>query len=106
MDKKLRAKKFGMIFAVVMVVTGLLLMYTGNDALVLATEKKEGILTAEQIKLSFENVGGRMVKECVKEADQVKKGDVLMVLDSTDVDLSISKLEAQIAQMKAQIKSA
>ncbi|WP_027406485.1 HlyD family secretion protein [Anaerovibrio sp. RM50] len=106
MDKKLRAKKFGMIFAVVMVVAGLLLMYTGNDALVLATEKKEGILTAEQIKLSFENVGGRMVKECVKEADQVKKGDVLMVLDSTDVDLSISKLEAQIAQMKAQIKSA
>ncbi|WP_027396576.1 HlyD family secretion protein [Anaerovibrio lipolyticus] len=106
MDKKLRAKKFGMIFAVVMVVTGLLLMYTGNDALVLATEKKEGILTAEQIKLSFENVGGRMVKECVKEADQVKKGDVLMVLDSTDVDLSIAKLEAQIAQMKSQIKSA
>ncbi|WP_407398979.1 HlyD family secretion protein [Anaerovibrio sp.] len=106
MDKKLRAKKFGMIFAVVMVVTGLLLMYTGNDALVLATEKKEGILTAEQIKLSFENVGGRMVKECVKEADQVKKGDVLMVLDSTDVDLSIAKLEAQIAQMESQIKSA
>lgn len=106
MDKKLRAKKFGIIFAVVMVVTGLLLMYTGNDALVLATEKKEGILTAEQIKLSFENVGGRMVKECVKEADQVKKGDVLMVLDSTDVDLSIAKLEAQINQMKAQIKSA
>lgn len=106
MDKKLRAKKFGIIFAVVMVVTGLLLMYTGNDALVLATEKKEGILTAEQIKLSFENVGGRMVKECVKEADQVKKGDVLMVLDSTDVDLSIAKLEAQIAQMKSQIKSA
>ena len=106
MDKKLRAKKFGIIFAVVMVVTGLLLMYTGNDALVLATEKKEGILTAEQIKLSFENVGGRMVKECVKEADQVKKGDVLMVLDSTDVDLSIAKLEAQIDQMKSQIKSA
>lgn len=106
MDKKLRAKKFGMIFAVVMVVTGLLLMYTGNDALVLATEKKEGILTAEQIKLSFDNVGGRLVKECVKEADQVKKGDVLMVLDSTDVDLSIAKLEAQIAQMKSQIKSA
>lgn len=106
MDKKIRAKKFGIIFAVVIVVAGLLLMYTGNDALVLATEKKEGILTAEQIKLSFENVSGRLVKESVKEAQQVKKGDVLMVLDSTDVDLSIAKLEAQINQMKAQIKSA
>ena len=106
MDKKNRAKKFGIIFAVVIVVAGLLLMYTGNDALVLATEKKEGILTAEQIKLSFENVSGRLVKESVKEAQQVKKGDVLMVLDSTDVDLSIAKLEAQINQMKAQIKSA
>ena len=106
MDKEIRAKKFGIIFAVVIVVAGLLLMYTGNDALVLATEKKEGILTAEQIKLSFENVSGRLVKESVKEAQQVKKGDVLMVLDSTDVDLSIAKLEAQINQMKAQIKSA
>ena len=106
MNKKIRAKKFGIIFAVVIVVAGLLLMYTGNDALVLATEKKEGILTAEQIKLSFENVSGRLVKESVKEAQQVKKGDVLMVLDSTDVDLSIAKLEAQINQMKAQIKSA
>ncbi|ORT99933.1 Membrane-fusion protein [Anaerovibrio sp. JC8] len=106
MDKKLRAKKFGMIFAVVMVVAGLLLMYTGNDALVLATEKKEGILTAEQIKVSFDNVGGRLVKEAVQEAQQVKKGDILMVLDSTDVDLSIAKLEAQINQMKAQVKSA
>ena len=106
MDKKLRAKKFGIIFAVAMVVTGLLLMYTGNDALVLATEKKEGILTAEQVKLSFENVGGRLIKEAVKEADHVKKGDVIMVLDSTDVDLSIARLETQIGQLKAQIQSA
>ncbi|MCR5176938.1 MAG: biotin/lipoyl-binding protein [Anaerovibrio sp.] len=106
MDKKRKAKKFGIIFVGVIILAGLLLMYTGNDALVLATQKKEGILTAEQVKLSFESVGGRMIKENVKEAQDVKKGDVLMVLDSTDVDLSISRMETQIAQLKAQIKSA
>ena len=106
MEKKKNAKKFGIIFVVVMILAGLLLMYTGNDALVLATQKKEGILTAEQVKVSFESVSGRLIKENVKEAQMVKKGDVLMVLDSTDVDLAIAKMEAQIAQMEAQIKSA
>ncbi len=106
MDKRKKAKKFGIIFVGIMILAGLLLMYTGNDALVLATEKKEGILTAEQVKVSFDSVGGRLVKENVEEAQMVKKGDVLMVLDSTDVDLAIAKLEAQMAQMEAQIKSA
>ena len=78
MEKKKNAKKFGIIFVVVMILAGLLLMYTGNDALVLATQKKEGILTAEQVKVSFESVSGRLIKENVKEAQMVKKGDVLI----------------------------
>lgn len=104
--KKEKAKRFAMIFVGVIILCGILLMYSGNDALVLATERKEGILTAEQVKVSFDSVGGRMTNEAVKEAQQVKKGDVLMVLDSSDIDLSISQMEAQIAQLEAQIKSA
>lgn len=46
-----------------------------------------------------------MTDEVVKEGDIVKKGDVLMVLDSTDIDLSIEKTVAQIAQLEAQIQS-
>ena len=79
--KKEKAKKFTLIFIGIMILSGILLMYSGNDALVLATERKEGILTAEQVKVSFESVGGRLIKEGVQEAQQVKKGDVLMVLD-------------------------
>lgn len=105
MDLKKKSMKIGMIFIALLFIGGLILMYKGNDAVALATEKKEGILTAEQVKVSFDSVSGRLVKEAVKEADEVKAGDVLMVLDSTDVDLSIAQLEAQIAQMEAQIQS-
>ena len=52
MDKKRKANKFNILFVALIVIAGLLLMYTGNDALVLATEKKEGILTAEQVQVS------------------------------------------------------
>ena len=106
MDKKRKANKFNILFVALIVIAGLLLMYTGNDALVLATEKKEGILTAEQVQVSFDSVGGRLVNEAVKEAQEVRKGEVLMVLDSTDIDLSIQQIEAQLAQLEAQIQSA
>ena len=96
MDKKRKANKFNILFVALIIIAGLLLMYTGNDALVLATEKKEGILTAEQVQVSFDSVGGRLVTEAVKEAQEVRKGEVLMVLDSTDLDLYIQQLEAQI----------
>ena len=55
MDKKRKANKFNILFVALIVIAGLLLMYTGNDALVLATEKKEGILTAEQVQVSFDS---------------------------------------------------
>ena len=105
MELKRKSLKIGIIFISLLFIGGLVLMYKGNDAVALATEKKEGILTAEQVKVSFESVNGRLVNEAVKEAQEVKKGDVLMVLDSTDTDLSIAKLKAQIAQMEAQINS-
>ena len=93
------------IFAGIFILAGFLLIYSGNDAVALAIEKKEGILTAEKIKLSFDSVSGRMVNENIKEGQIVHKGDILMQLDDTDINLSIEKTEAQIAQLKAQINS-
>ena len=105
MNTRQKALRTGAVFIALLVIAGILLMYKGNDAVALAIEKKEGILTAEQVKVAFDSVSGRMVREAVKEAQQVKKGDILMVLDSTDIDLSIGKMKAQIAQLEAQIQS-
>ncbi len=105
MDFNKKSVRVGLVFLVLLLISGVVLLYKGNDAVALAVEKKEGILTAEQVKIAFDSVSGRMVNEAVKESQEVKKGDVLMVLDSTDVDLSIAKLKAQIAQMEAQINS-
>ena len=93
------------IFVLLFLVSGITLMYRGNDAIALAIEKKDGILTAEQVKLSFDSVSGRLIKEAIKEGQEVKKGDIIMQLDSTDTDLSIEKTKAQIAQLDAQINS-
>ena len=105
MAVKSKSARVGIVFIVLLVLGGLVLMYEGNDAVALATRQKDGILTAEQVKLSFDSVSGRLVNEAVKEGQFVKKGDIIMQLDSTDTDLSIEKLKAQIAQMEAQISS-
>lgn len=94
MNVRQKATRAGIVFITLLLLGGLILMYKGNDALVLATEKKEGILTAEQIKMSFDSVSGRLIKEHVKDGDFVKKGDIIMELDATDTDLSIKKLKA------------
>ena len=67
MQSKDKAARVGMVFIVILIVSGIVLMYRGNDAVFLATEKKDSILTAEQIKLSFDSVGGRMINEAVVE---------------------------------------
>lgn len=105
MNPRKKAQKAGQLLIVLFIISGLVLMYTGNDATILAVEKKDGILTAEQIKLAFDSVGGRMVNEAVQEGQTVKAGDIVMEIDSTDTDLSIEKLKTQIAQLDAQIKS-
>ena len=105
MNAKSKANRAGIIFILLLIVSGVVLMYRGNDATILAMEKKEGILTAEQIKLAFDSVSGRMVTEAVKEGQQVSAGDLIMELDATDTDLSIERLKAQISQLDAQINS-
>lgn len=105
MNGQEKAKKIGVIFIALLILSGLVLMYTGNDAVVMGREKKEGILTAEEVKISFNSVKGRLIKENVKEGQFVKKGDILMELDPTDTNLSIEKMKAEIAALDAQIKS-
>ena len=105
MMAKSKPVRVGILFIALLIIGGVALMYEGNDAVALATRQKDGILTAEQVKLSFDSVSGRLVNEAVKEGQFVKKGDIIMQLDSTDTDLSIEKLKAQIAQMDAQINS-
>ena len=100
-----RAAKVGIIFIALLIISGLILMYQGNDAVFLAAQEKEGIITSEQVKLAFDSVSGRMVNEAVFEGQTVKAGEIVMQLDSTDTDLAIDKLNAQIAALDAQIKS-
>ena len=97
MNAKLKAERTGIIFLVLLIVSGAALLYRGNDAVALGVAKKEGILTAEQVKMSFDSVSGRLVHQAVQEGDNVKKGDVIMELDATDTDLAIKKTKAQIA---------
>ncbi len=103
MNPKQKAERVGILFLALLIVGGLVLLYRGNDAVALGVEKKEGILTAEQVKMSFDSVSGRLLRQAVKEGDVVKKGDVIMEIDPTDTDLAIAKAQAQIAQLEAQI---
>ena len=103
MELKNRAKRVGIAFIALFIIAGLVLMYTGNDAVVLAVRQKEGILTAEQVKMSFDSVSGRLVREAVQEGDEVKAGDIIMELDATDNTLALARIDAQLAQIEAQI---
>lgn len=105
MGARRKAIRAGILFIALLVISGVVLMYRGNDAVFLATQKKDAILTAEQIKLSFDSVGGRLINEAVREGQEVRAGQIVMQIDATDTDLSIEKLKAQIAQLDAQINS-
>ena len=89
MDLSNKTTKIGIVLLALLLIAGLTLFYSGSDAVAVALEKKEGILTAEQVKVAFDSVGGRMVNEAVQEGQTVKKGDVLMIIDSTDVGHSV-----------------
>ena len=105
MDIHSKPERIGLLFLGLIILCGLALLYKGHDAVAMAKEKRDGIVTAEQVRVSFDSVNGRLLKENVKEGDHVQRGDILMVMDSTDTDLTIQRLESQIAQMDAEIAS-
>lgn len=92
------------VFAVIVVLGSLAFAVFNKDAATMGEREKEGILTAEQVQVAFQSVSGKLVEECVIESQIVKKGDILMVLDSTDTDLAIEKAKAQLDQLDAQIR--
>lgn len=100
---KSKPVKVCVMFLVILIVSGCVLLYKGADPVAQAKVRKDGLLTAEQVKISFDTVSGQLLRENVKEGDYVKKGDVLMVMDDTDTNLAIARTKAQIAQMDAQI---
>ncbi|HJV45633.1 MAG TPA: biotin/lipoyl-binding protein [Bacillota bacterium] len=90
--------------AIVLTSGGVMLASKGTDAVTVAEKQKGSILTAEQVNISFQQVGGKVQQILVQEEQRVKKGDILMVLDSTDIDLQIDKAKTEIAQLDLQIK--
>lgn len=90
--------------AVLAVASGLIWLGNRNDAVSEGDRLKSGILTAHQVKAAFEQVGGRLVERPAEEGIQVAAGEVLLELDSTDIDISIESTKAQLRQTEAQMK--
>lgn len=92
------------LLTVALVTGGLLMTLDGKDAVTMASTVKYGLLTADSLNQSFQGVGGKITSIQVTEEQQVKQGDVLMVLDSTDIDLQIAKLKTDIQQLDVKIQ--
>ncbi|MFD1988927.1 HlyD family secretion protein [Paenibacillus nicotianae] len=82
---------------------GFLLQAKGHDQVTASQTSKSSTLSSDSIHVSFEEVGGKVVNIPFTEEKIVKKGDILMTLDSTDVDLQIEKLQKQMKQYDTQI---
>lgn len=93
-----------LIFVIALLIAStVILLSRRNDAVSVAEQRKAGVVTAEQIDVAFQGVGGRLIHRDIEESQWVHKGDVLMVLDPTDTIISINKTKALIAQLNAQI---
>lgn len=82
---------------------GFILQSKGHDTVTAAAATKGSVLTSESVNVSFEQVSGKVLSVPVKEEMHVKKGDVLMMLDPTDVNLKIEKVMKEVAQLDTQI---
>lgn len=77
-----------------------------NDAASIASSRKAGVLTAEEVAVAFEKVSAKLIERPVIESQHVKKGDILMQLDPTDTRLAIVSVKAQLNQNTASIEKA
>ncbi|MCR5084034.1 MAG: HlyD family efflux transporter periplasmic adaptor subunit [Succinivibrionaceae bacterium] len=93
------------IFLALLVVAVLLIMLgRRNDAVTMAQLYQAGVLTADSVNVSFEKVGGRLVRRLVDEGQQVRRGDTLLEIDDSDFRLAVASDRARVASMEAQIK--
>lgn len=107
MENKLYMKKnvkIPVIF-LLLLIFGSFLIFLGsrNDAVSVAKSIKSGVLTADEINIAFQNVGGKVTKRFVEESQIVKKGDPLMQLEDIDTKLAIDRLQALIDSQKAAV---
>ena len=84
---------------------GSFLIFLGsrNDAVTVAKSIKSGVLTADEINVAFQNVGGKVIKRFVEESQMVKKGDPLMQLEDIDTKLAIDRLQALVDSQRAAV---
>lgn len=84
---------------------GSFLIFLGsrNDAVTVAKSIKSGVLTADEINIAFQNVGGKVIKRFVEESQMVKKGDPLMQLEDVDTKLAIDRLQALVDSQRAAV---
>ncbi len=107
MENKLYMKKnvkIPVIFLLLLFV-GSFLIFLGsrNDAVTVAKSIKSGVLTADEINVAFQNVGGKVIKRFVEESQMVKKGDPLMQLEDVDTKLAIDRLQALVDSQRAAV---
>ena len=93
-----------MFFVVIICTASLLIMIgTRSDAVTQARRLQAGVVAADEISVSCENVGGRLVKRRVNESDTVKKGDLLLEINAEDIELAVASLKAQLRNIDAQL---
>ena len=73
-----------------------------RGTMMLATETTGNISSCRDADVSFE-ISGRVVRVHMQEGDQVQVGQVLMELDTTDLELEIAKARLSLAISKAQL---
>lgn len=83
---------------------GYMLMGSGTDAVTLAAQEKGSIVTSDQVNVSFNQVGGRITNILAQEEQRVKKGDVLAVIDPTDINFQIAKVKTDIESTNVKIQ--
>lgn len=104
---KSKIAKVVAVFAVLLAVgIALLMLGPQNDAASIASSRKAGVLTAEEVAVAFEKVSAKLIERPVIESQHVKKGDILMQLDPTDTRLAIVSVKAQLNQNTASIEKA
>ncbi|MEC0135804.1 biotin/lipoyl-binding protein [Paenibacillus macerans] len=107
MRKLLNRKNIMYVLLVIaLVLGGTFMALKGKDAVTVAASEKSALLAADSVNQAFQGVGGKVVSIAVEEQQHVKKGEVLMQLDTTDIDLQIAKLEGDIQQAKLKIEQA
>ncbi|MCX7838007.1 MAG: efflux RND transporter periplasmic adaptor subunit [Anaerolineae bacterium] len=74
-----------------------------RGSLVATVNAAGNVLSPEEATLSFQT-SGRVAKVYVQVGDMVKKGQVLMELDTTDLELSLKTAKANLASSQANLE--